>query len=152
MLASRVAWAVLILAIGTVAALLFGNQYPGCLGPIGVTHVECIEITGIAPTVYWRPTIAIVAVTAALLVIRPVSRDRWSVSAIAGIFGAIVGAGIHLVTRERTVTGPTSTGETISLLLPVDPYAFLAAALMGAVILALVVGWMPRSMRDAKSA
>jgi hypothetical protein len=143
----------IVLAAGLFLRLFYGTQNPGCLGPLGVTHVQCVAVSGVAPTVWWGPAFLVVAVFAAAWIAWPIKRGRWVASLIAAILGFATGAAIYLAARPRVLEGPTSTGEHLTVLLPVDRFALLAAGLAGAALLAFLVGHIPIPRRtDLRSA
>ena len=134
----------IVLVVGVVLGLFLGGpQVPGCLGPIGVTAVECMAMTGIAPTVWLGPTIPVLAVFMAAIIVKPVPKRRWLDCAIAAIVGSIIGAAVHLGTRQLIAEGATSSGAYVRVVLPVDGFALLAATLAGATILVVTVCWRP---------
>jgi hypothetical protein len=114
---------------GLIAARLTSGQFPGCLGPLGVTHVECIAASGIAPTDWFGPPMAVLAFAAAWLTVRPLPRRHWRRVVVAGLVGFLVGEVAYFAIRTRMIEGPTSTGHWAVVTLPPDGYAMLASAL-----------------------
>ena len=47
----RVLVAIVILLAGTGAFIFAGGKVAGCLGPLGVTPIQCAKVTGIIPTI-----------------------------------------------------------------------------------------------------
>lgn len=128
---STVAIAILVLGVG--AALLGGGgPAPRCLGPIGVTVVQCAWATGVLPGVSVGIPIFVVAVAIAALVLWPPSRSRLAIPLIAGIIGAALGSLVYVALWPTTLEGYTSAGQYISIARPPDLNAFVATASAGA--------------------
>jgi len=141
MVPSRTAWAFLTLAVGLVAVVFIGTPTAGCLGPLGVTPIQCSKATGILPTVgLGLPVLAGAVLVAALVgvpgLLTPL-RQRF----IAAAIGAAVATAAYLALRPTTWTGPTSTGELISLALPPDVGAVATATMLGGAA-GLVGAWL----------
>lgn len=127
----RVIEAVGLVILAVIAALFLGPGVTQCLGPLGRTLVESVRDGCITPTVGVGMPIAIGGVVTAALLVLPVARNGRYGALIGGAFGTIVGALAYLALRETTLTGLTSTGEVITVELPIDVYATVAAALAG---------------------
>jgi hypothetical protein len=114
--------AILIVVIGLI---FFGGQVPICLGPLNRTWVQCIAAINAGPEPDYSPGPAEgawVAVGAGLLLvaIAILPWRRPSIWAVAGLFeagavGAIIGAIAYELTRETSLTGPTSSGRIITV-------------------------------------
>lgn len=130
-----------------VAIFVVGGQVGSCLGPLGVTEVQCIRATGITPTVGIALPIILALVALAALALFPVPRSKSLWAAIGGIAGAIVAAIGYLAFHPTSITGPTSTGEVITVQLPIDGPALVGAVVAGAAVVALLAGHLRR--RDA---
>jgi|GEM_PF-4647470 hypothetical protein len=134
-----------VLTVAFLVAIFFvGIPMGSCLGPLGVTQVECIRATGAAPT--FGPALPIIVglVALAALVLFPVPRQQVSRAAIGGVAGAIVGTIGYLALHPTTMTGPTSTGEIITVQLPIDWSLLVAGLIAGAGVLALLAGHLRR--------
>jgi hypothetical protein len=94
----------LLLLLAALAAVFSGGQVAMCLGPLGVTVVECWAATGVPP------------------------RLAAAVAAAA----ALVAGATCLALRPATMSGPTSTGKVISINLPLEPALLATAAVAGA--------------------
>ncbi len=148
---TRVIQAVGLALLGAlVIVLLFGGSAAGCLGPLGVTTVECIRNSGIAPNVGLGLPIGTGAIVAAALLVLPIARNGRRGALIGGAVGAVVGTFAYLAFRATTMTGPTSTGEAITVELPIDVYAAVAAALAGGG-LGAVIGSRLRTPRRGRT-
>ena len=146
---SRVIVAVGLVILGALAiAFLFGGPAASCLGPIGVTAVECIRSSGIAPNVGIGLPIGVAILVGAALLVLPVARNGRRGALVGGALGAVAGTLAYLAFRATTMTGPTSTGDVITVELPIDVYAAVAAAL-AACGLGAVIGSRLRSVAGA---
>lgn len=147
---TRVIAAVALVMLGALAIVfLFGGSAASCLGPLGVTAVECIRNSGIVPTVGLGLPLGTGAVVAAVLLVLPVARNGRRGALIGGALGGVVGTLAYLAFRATTMTGATSTGEVIMVELPIDVYAAVAGALAGGGLGAVIGSRLrtPRGMR-----
>jgi hypothetical protein len=80
------------------------------------------------------------AVIAGSIVAVPAFLERWREAFAAAVLGALASAVLYVALRPTSWSGPTSTGEVITLDLPIDPTALLTASLGGAAA-GLVVLW-----------
>jgi hypothetical protein len=80
------------------------------------------------------------AVIAGSIVAVPAFLERWREAFAAAVLGAVASGALYVALRPTSWSGPTSTGEVITLDLPVDPTALLTASL-GGVAAGLVVLW-----------
>lgn len=144
----RAAWALLILAVGVVAAVFLPAPIAGCLGPLGVTAIQCAQATGILPSVgMGLPVLGGSALLAAVVGL-PGAWSSWPRVTVWVGAGALLAAAAYLLLRPTTWSGPTSTGEIITLALPLDIGALAVAALLGATSgLALARATRPRRPR-----
>jgi hypothetical protein len=138
------AGAFLLLALG--AALMLGPSIGQCLGPLGVTGIQCARATGAFPSVGAGLPTFVACIAIAVLVGYP-SLRRWPTVIGMGI-GFVAAAAAYLVVRPTTWTGPTSTGEVITLALPLDVTALALAALLGG-LAGMAVGWIATRPRRA---
>ena len=147
----RVIEAVGLVILGVFAVLFFGPGVTQCLGPLGRTLVESVRDGCVTPTVGVGMPIAIAGVVTATLLVLPVARNGRQNALVGGAFGAVVGTLAYLALRTTTLTGPTSTGEAITVALPIDVYATVAAALAGGGLGAVVGSRLrlPRRLRRA---
>jgi hypothetical protein len=134
----RVAWT--ILAFG-VAAWLFlgGGQIGACLGPLGVTMVQCAKATGVVPGVgVGLPVVVLTSTIAASLVVPIPSAIRLPVL-LGWILGGAAAGAAFLVLRQRTMEGYDSSGTWISIGRPLDGDALATAMLLGGLLGALAI-------------
>ena len=124
-----------VLLFAGVAALLFlGGRVPQCLGPLGVTAVQCAKASGVIPNAGPGALIFAGLASLALLVAWPVPRMRLRAAAIgtaAATALAIVG---YLLLQPRTMEGFDSAGTWISIARPLDSYALVAFAIVAGVL------------------
>jgi hypothetical protein len=136
--------AALVLAIGLI---FVGNQSIGCLGPIGVTQVQCIAAFDAANEPDWSPGpgsgawfvtgLALLLIVAAIVPLRALSRRSLAILAAFGAFGAVgavLGAVVYDLTRPVSLTGPTSTGAVITVTYPPNADARLFDIVVGAAL------------------
>lgn len=136
-----------VLALGFVATIfLVGGQVGSCLGPLGVTEVQCIRASGVAPTVGMALPIILGLVAVAAFALFPVPHHRARAGIVSGVAGAIVGAIAYVVLHPSSMTGATSTGEVITVPLPIDAPALVSVALVGAAGAALLAGHLRRGL------
>jgi hypothetical protein len=129
-----------LLGVGVIAWLFAGGGQVGqCLGPLGVTAVQCAKATGVIPgTVDIGLPILGLTIAAAALVLAPVPVGRRSIAAVGAILGGLLGASVYLALRPRTMDGFDSTGAWISLVRPIEDDAVAAAVIFGAILGAFV--------------
>ena len=128
------------LGLGIVAflALLFvGTQVSGCLGPLGRTYVQSLA-DGCAP-LYTSPVTLVWPVLLVMAVLIWFSaRDADLRLAILGVvLGAVIGVASYASLRATSLTGPISTGEIITVILPFDWVVAATSAVFGGSI-----GWV----------
>jgi hypothetical protein len=145
----RVIIVVGLVILGALALTFLGVGVTQCLGPLGRTLVESVRDGCITPTVGLGPPIAIAGVVAAVLLVLPVARNGRRGALVGGVLGAVVGTLAYLALRATTLTGPTAAGELITVELPIDSYAAVAAALAGGGLGAVIGSRLrtPRRMR-----
>lgn len=140
-----------VLIVGAILALVIGVIFVGgsvlaCLGPLGVTHVQCIAAFNAVNDPDYAPGPASgawipVACAALLMAIaiapwrRPSTRAIIALAA-ASLAGAFVGSVAYDLTRETSLTGPTSSGEIITVAFGPSTEARLMAGAIGAGIAA----------------
>jgi hypothetical protein len=146
----RVAAAGGLLVLGASALPFLGTQVTRCLGPLGRTLADSIRDGCIEPSVGpGMPLFAVALVAASLLLVQ--GRPAMTRPAIGwAAIGAMVGVIVYLLVRPTSVTGPTSTGEVITVALPFDRWALLTTAIVGAGLGWLVSRW-PRRPRLAQA-
>jgi hypothetical protein len=143
---ARLAAAAALVVVGAGAVVLLGPPISQCLGPLGVTAIQCARATGWYPSVGLGLPIFVACIVLAGLVANPALRRQ---AAFAGLgLGAVAASAIYLAIRPTIWTGPTSTGEVISLSLPLDGTALAYVALLGAVA-GLAIGWFAMRWRRA---
>jgi hypothetical protein len=147
-LTGRTAWAFLVLAAGAAAAVLLPAPIAGCLGPLGVTAIQCAEATGVLPSVSPGLIALSAAALLAALIAIPDPAGSWPRRVAAAGTGAAVGMLGYVLLRPTTWTDLTSTGSTVTLALPFDTGGLAVAGLVGATA-GLLVAWVGASDRRA---
>jgi hypothetical protein len=138
-----------LLVLGGAAALFTGGGPVGpCLGPIGVTVVQCAQRTGVFPGVGIGIPIFVLAVAVATLVLWPPSRSRLAPTLVAGFLGASLGALMFLLIWPTTLEGHDSAGQFISIPRPPDLNVLVATAIAGALFVGLAASRMNRTHRE----
>lgn len=149
-------------AVVLVATLFLGSELiPVCLGPLGVTGVECLSAYiqehpefSPGPGRFLAPALAVSfgLVLATVLPRRGIT-VRWLVPLVAtGITGGAAGAAHYTLARERSIEGLTSYGEWI--VVPLGPNAdarnveIVVGAGVALVLVALLASWRSRLRRD----
>lgn len=146
----RIAVAALLLVLAGLAVVFLGGGVGSCLGPLGVTTVQCIHATGITPAVGLGAPLGALALVAAILLLRPgTANPRWRFAGAS--IGAVAGAFAYLALRQSSMTGASSTGDVITVTLLVDSPALVAVAILAAGAGWLLGGWA-RSFLVAASA
>ncbi len=135
----RIALAAGIVLVGTYLALFFGPQVPPCLGPLGVTMVQCASVTGIVPTSGPGPVIFGLSVALAVVVLVPARLLRHREVILGAAAAAIAGAFAYLTRRPLTLDGFDSGGRWLSVALPLDVSDVLLAVILGATAGAVAV-------------
>jgi hypothetical protein len=131
--------AILLLAFGLI---FLGGRVLACLGPLNVTQVQCIaafnrtlnpDYSPGPPDGAWIP-VALASVVMALAILPWRRPSIWAVAGLleSGAVGAIIGAIAYELTRETSLTGPTSSGEIITVLFAANEAARAMAAAIGA--------------------
>lgn len=134
--------------IGGIIGLVFlGGQVQSCLGPLGVTPVQCAKAHGTVPGVGLGQPVVAAIVAVATLVAWPGSPGRRAQEVLGGVVGGVVGGALFVAFRPLTMEGFDSNGEWISLVRPLDPSALatsiIIAALVGVVVMRLARRWAP---------
>jgi len=145
----RIIATVLVVTAVLVAVFAGGGQVGMCLGPLGVTAVQCAQATGVFPDIGSGLPILLIAGSLALVLVAPPRRSRWVRSVFATVIGAAVGAGAYLALAPRTMDGMTSNGTLISIARPIDANALVSMATLAAVagyVLAAHVGRPQRGL------
>jgi hypothetical protein len=138
-LGARVLIAGLLVLLGGLAPLFFGGQIPMCLGPLGVTGVQCARATGILPNVGVGLPVLALTILVATFVVAPVPAGRRLPVLAGGIIGGAIGGAAFFARRPLTMEGFDSTGTWISIPRPVDTYALTTAVVVGALLGAIVL-------------
>jgi hypothetical protein len=134
----------MLVAAGAVAYLFLGPTMAMCLGPLGVTAVQCAKATGIVPTAGAGLPVLTAAVAGAVLLVGGPPAGRRRASFAGAIAGGLIAGGAYVVLRPRTMEGLTSYGTWISIERPLDLAALAAAVILGALVLGLAAGWVGR--------
>lgn len=136
--------ALLLVALGGFAALIGGGQVATCLGPLGVTAVQCAAATGITPTIgVGLPAMAL-SLALALALVAPVPRRAWWLAALGAVAGALAAVPVYLALRPRTLEGPGSDGRWYVIPLPLDAAGVTTAVISGAALGGLLAGCVLR--------
>jgi len=146
----RLTWAFLILAVGIVAAIFLPAPIVGCLGPLGVTAIQCAQTTGILPRI--GPGLVVLGTSALLAAVIgiPDAPAAWPRRVLSAGAGAAIAAAVYLVLRPTSWSDATSTGEVITLELPLDLSALVVACLLGATA-GIVLARLAHSRRSTPS-
>ena len=141
----RIAAAAGLLVLGGLGVIFLGVRVTRCLGPLGQrTPIEAIRDGCLDPTLGPGPVIGVAAVVAALLLLLPASRAHATGSMIGALAGASVGISGYWLLRPTSMTGPTARGDVITIALPLDPWALIAAGIAGAGVGWLLGRWLAR--------
>lgn len=147
-LAARVLAACLLVLVGVTTALFFGGQVGMCLGPLGVTAVQCAQATGVVPDVGMGLPVLALTIAIATFVVAPVPVSRRGPVLVGGVLGGAIGGAAFLVLRPLTMEGVDASGTWISIPRPLDTYALATAVVLGALLGAIV---LRRRVRLARS-
>ena len=150
---TRVIVAINLVLLGAAAALFFGGRFGMCLGPLGVTEVQCARATGVVPDIGIGLPVLALTIAVATFVVAPVPVGRRLPVLICGILGGATGGAAFLVLRPRTMEGFDSGGTWISIPRPLDTGALAIAVVFGALLGTIVVRALPvvRRIRLAHS-
>jgi hypothetical protein len=138
----RAALLVGLVSLGSIAFLLFGPEYGACLGPLGVTEVQCAAATGVIPASGPGLPIFIATIALASLVLRPIPRRHGTQAAAAAAAFTIGGCVLFLQLRARTMEGFDSAGRWISIARPVDGAALVAVAMGAGLVGVVLIDWL----------
>jgi hypothetical protein len=143
-LLARALGAGLLVLVGATAAMYSLGTGWMCLGPLGVTAVQCAKATGVVLDVgIGLPVLALTTAVATFVVAPVTAGRRWPVL-VGGSLGGAIGGAAFLVLRPLTMEGFDSSGTWISVPRPLDTYALVTAvvfgALLGAIVMRLVLG------------
>jgi hypothetical protein len=148
----RVPAAVVAIFAGLGAFLFGGGRVAGCLGPLGVTPIQCAKALGFVPTVGPGLPLCLLGVALGLLVLFPIPAGRRLPAVIAGGLSAAVASAAFAAAWDRTWTGVDSTGTILSIDRPLDLGALAAAAILAATAGALVRGRVVASVGGRRAA
>ena len=124
----------LIVLVGVPVALVFGAGSVGmCLGPVGVTAVECAKVTGQFPTVGLGLPMLAATLVLAMCVLVPVARGDWLRIGASAAAGGVLG-GILFLRQPQTLEGFDSHGQWLSLPRPLDETGLVTAVAPGAAL------------------
>jgi hypothetical protein len=130
----------LALVAAAVCGLVFGGGQVGmCLGPLGVTQIQCAKATGIVPTVGPGLPLCTFAAALAVVLIAPIPTSRLRPGVAVGALAAGVAAIVFAATWESTWTGLDSAGRMLAIERPLDLAALATAAIVGFVV--GLMGW-----------
>jgi hypothetical protein len=150
---ARVLVAAVLVLLGAMAVPFLGSRIGGCLGPLGVTAVQCARASGIVPDVGLGLPFLALMISLATFVIAPVPAGRRLRVFVAGILGGAIGAAAFLALRPLTMEGFDSGGTWISIPRPLDAYALATAIILAALLGTIVMRLLPevRRVRLARS-
>jgi hypothetical protein len=135
--------ACVLVLLGATVAVLTGGQVHICLGPLGVTAVQCAKSWGIVDGVgHGLPFLALTTAVATF-VVAPVPVGRRPRVLLGAIVGGAIGTAAFLALRPLTMEGFTSYGTWISVPRPLDVAALATVALVGALLGSIVVRLVP---------
>jgi hypothetical protein len=133
--------AAIVIVIAGVGELIFaGGQVAMCLGPLGVTPIQCARATGIVPTTPIAVPLFALALAIGAMLVAPALSGRRVQALLAGAVAAASGAIAYIVSAPRIWTGVDSAGASVSIDLPFDTPALLTVVVATATIGAL--GWV----------
>ena len=138
--ARRVLAAIVIVLAGVGELVFAGGQVHMCLGPLGVTPIQCAKVTGIVPITSVAVPLFALALAFAAVLLAPVRSGRRVAALIAGAVAAGAAAIAFAVLSPRTWTGVDSAGAPVSIDLPFDGAALVTVIVAAATIGAL--GWV----------
>jgi hypothetical protein len=140
--------------------LFLGGQVPGCLGPLDVTEVQCVSGFNLSHDPVWSPgpgatwlvaALAFVLATSAVVPWRALSSRSAAVVIASAVPGSLAGLLVYAVSRPVTLTGPISTGEVITVVLPWNVDAQVLDMVIGAGAMVIVAGRLLGSRRHSSS-
>lgn len=130
----RVAAGVVVAVLGSLGVLFFlGGTVAMCLGPLGVTAVQCAAHGGPLPTEgAWVP--ASVASVALGIIVAAGRLRAAAADAATALGGGAIGAIAYFARRPTTLDGPDYDGTWRSIPLPVEPWTLCWWAVAGALV------------------
>ena len=138
--ARRVLAAIVIVLAGVGELVFAGGQVHMCLGPLGVTPIQCAKVTGIVPITSVAVPLFALALAFAAVLLAPVRSGRRMEALTAAAVAAGAAAIAFGVLSPRTWTGVDSAGAPVSIDLPFDGAALVTVIVAAATIGAL--GWV----------
>jgi hypothetical protein len=137
----------ILLAGGAIASMFGGGGVGTCLGPLGVTEVQCAQKTGMVPNVgLGMPGLA-ASVTLALIVLVPVRRGDRAQAVVASAAGAMAAGLLYLALTPRTLEGFDSRGQWLTVGRPLDAWAVATAFMVGAATGYVAAAMLARRVR-----
>jgi len=101
----RVLVVAVLALLGAMAVPFLGGQIQMCLGPLGVTEVQCARATGVVPDVGVGLPFLALMLSLASFVLAPVPAGWRLRVLVAGILGGAIGAAAYLALRPLTMEG-----------------------------------------------
>jgi hypothetical protein len=132
-----------LVMLGLLAELALAGQVPTCLGPLGVTPVQCARATGILPHAGIGLPILVLCLAAATSLSLPPPVGRRQHALIGALLGGLAAGCAYLIFRPRAMEGFDSSGAWLSLSLPLDPNAFVASVITGVALGSELLSWLP---------
>jgi hypothetical protein len=136
----RVLAAIVIVLAGAGELIFAGGQVAMCLGPLGVTPIQCAKVTGIVPTTPMAVPLFALAIAFAALLLAPVPSGRRVQALLVGAGAAAAASIAFVVLSPRIWTVVDSAGAPVSIDLPFDTAALITVVVIAATIGAL--GWV----------
>ena len=138
-LVRRVLAAILIFVAGVSELVFAGGQVAMCLGPLGVTPIQCAKATGIVPTTPIAVPLFALAIASGVLLLAPVRAGHRRTALVAGAIAAGVAGLAFVVLSPRIWTSVDSAEAPVSIDLPFDVGALATVVVVAATVGAL--GW-----------
>jgi hypothetical protein len=141
----RIRGAIGLVIVGGFALVFLGTEVTHCLGPLGRTLVQSIQDGCLKPGAGIAMPAGAAWVAAAALLLLPIRRSALPGAALGAIVGGVIVGVAYGLQPPTSLTGPTSYGDVITVVLPFD-WNLLLAAVIGGATLGLIVGSrLPRS-------
>lgn len=138
-LVQRVVAAILIFVAGLGELIFAGGQVAMCLGPLGVTPIQCAKVTGILPTTPIAVPLFALVIASGVLLLAPIPAGRHRTALVAGATAAGAAGIAFVVLTPRIWTGVDSARAPVSIDLPFDVGALATVVVIAATFGAL--GW-----------
>jgi hypothetical protein len=148
----RVLGAILVVAAGLGGLIFAGGQVGACLGPLGVTPIQCAKALGYVPTVGLGLPFFAAAAALGVLVIVTIPAGQRRGALIAAVVAAGIASVVFSATWVRTWTGVDSAGRMLSVDRPLDFAVAAALAIVAALVAALAWAFVAEPVRTRLAA